>query len=169
MKNSRRILVIGPSCSGKTFISKKIASELKLDFYDLDFFHFNREFKAFDYHQREGNLKKLTKENEWIACGILDYQIEYLSRFATHILFINSPRKLVLIKRYFFRFLYLERRFLDTFSISMIRWLLSYKNRPRNGLMSHQNIIRDFEGLKVSIADTSPHSYQNILLFLENK
>ncbi|MFM6927178.1 MAG: hypothetical protein ACKOX6_01865 [Bdellovibrio sp.] len=146
-----RVLVMGSSCSGKSFYSRKISSKYDIEMYDLDFVHFDKDFQVLAREERQQRLINICTEDSWIACGILDYQLKVCADRATHLLWVQEPNRVLLCIRFFKRIFTGERKLREVFKLSMIKWLLSYNLRPANGFKTHQMIFESFCGRKIRL------------------
>lgn len=143
-----RVLVVGGSCVGKTHFSRKVSKDYMIEFCDLDFIHFDKNFKMYAKDVRRNKLRDICSKNEWVASGILDYQIEECAKFATHMVYLKSPARYWLIYRYIKRAVKGERNFSSLFDMEMLNWILGYKSRIHNSEKSHLRIFNDFAGAK---------------------
>ena len=147
-----RVLVMGASCSGKSFYSRKLSSKYDLELHDLDFVHFNEKFHVRVRDERHQKLADIYSKDSWVACGILDYQLKVCVARATHLVWIEEPSKALLGIRFLKRIFTGERKLREVFKLSMIQWLLSYSSRSVNGLKTHQMIFDSFSGNKIRLA-----------------
>lgn len=146
-----RVLVMGASCSGKSFYSRKLSSKYDIEMYDLDFVHFGKDFQVLDRDERHQRLKDICLKDSWVACGILDYQLKVCAERTTHLLWIQEPNRVLLCIRFFKRIFTGERKLREVFKLSMIKWLLSYNSRSANGFKTHQMIFESFGGRKIRL------------------
>jgi len=158
---SRKILITGTSCTGKTTLGEKLSKELSINQIDLDDLHFlpNWVEKEDEQFINEVNYR-VDRLDEWIVTG--SYQTvlkDTLWEKASIIVWLDYPLNLILRRcfiRTFRRIVYKEKccgenyesltRML--FEENMFTWILkTYWKRKRrlkswsNGLFAHKKWI----------------------------
>ncbi len=99
-----RIHIVGPPASGKTTLAQKLATSLKVPFYELDYIAWEEGFPKTErsLEDRLSDISRITTQPAWITEGIFLIWTDELLRSANHIVWLDMPLRLTL-KRIIFR------------------------------------------------------------------
>lgn len=88
----KKILIIGNSCGGKTYLSRNLAKKLGLPVFHVDSIQFDSQLQIKDHRSTNEILKIITKNETWIIDGFgpLDQLFERMNQ-ADLIIFIDRP------------------------------------------------------------------------------
>lgn len=140
-----RILILGCSGSGKTFLAQKISKNLNISAYDLDDIFFERKYNIKrNENDRIKLLKKITKGKKWIIEGVYSSWIDDAVKKSNLVILLDIPFRF-LAWRIFIR--YLLRYFKgnkESFKdmIILIKYAFKYKSKNQtSGLHKHNELI----------------------------
>lgn len=102
---AKRILLIGPSCSGKTTLSQKLGQILNLPAYDLDDLHWLPDWKARELDDFRAQVKQVVDQERWILAGNYSRSQDLSWPRAELILWLDFEKALIL-RRFFKRTLW---------------------------------------------------------------
>ena len=140
----RKIYVLGPTGSGKSFLAKKLSEILKIKSYDMDDVRFIKKYtKSRSNEKRKKLVDKILKNKKWIIDGRgTDWDRHAMNR-ADLIIQLKTPeykRTYRIFKRYLKRRKdpHLKENFFDPFNL--VKYSLSYRFGKRT--TSHSQISR---------------------------
>ena len=89
---AKKILILGNSCGGKTYLSRLLAQKTGLPRYHVDSIQFNEQLQIKDHKETNSTLNEITQKDEWILDGFgpLDQLFPRMDR-AELIIFIDLP------------------------------------------------------------------------------
>ena len=92
MNAKRRIFVFGGFCSGKTFLSRSLAKQLKIKALHLDDVFWFGAWQHIGMEELLGIAKTHTKNEQWIIEGNYEVIREYLWKSCTQVIYLDiSP------------------------------------------------------------------------------
>jgi len=140
-----KIIIIGPSLSGKTYFSKKLSSVINIPTHDLDDIIWKEKFtKRNSYVNVKKEFTKIHSKRKWIIEGIYGSWIEPAVKKADLII-LMYPNKYKFILRFFKR---LIKRKDFTFknikeSLRLLKLSLTYNKRNTvSSYKKHLQLIR---------------------------
>lgn len=165
--NLNRIIVLGNSGSGKSWIAKNLASAMNSEWIDLDTIH----WEPGGYGVARDRLvslqmaKQHAENNKWVIEGIYGWIIEEIQIHATYLVWlkINELECIENIKSRGIRGNGTE----ESFS-ALLNWAGSYKTRTGSSSFDgHQAIFNKFSGNKITL--TSRTSIDEFLSSIGSK
>lgn len=93
-----RIHIVGPPASGKTTLAQRLATNLKIPFYELDHIAWQEGFPKTERSLKERlrDISSIAAQPVWVTEGIFLIWTDELLRRATHIVWLDMPLRLVL-------------------------------------------------------------------------
>ena len=85
-----KILITGNAGSGKSTLSKKVASDYNLPIYSLDSIVWQSGWKKTPKEVRHKQIVELIQKDEWVIDGV-DYDIQDV---ADVVVFLDAPRRI---------------------------------------------------------------------------
>ncbi len=89
LKSYKRILVVGASGSGKSYLSKKIAGQLDLPLYHLDKIFWKPGWKASSVEEFDQNLASILTSETFIMEGTYISNFMHRAKYADAVLFVE--------------------------------------------------------------------------------
>ena len=140
-----RILILGCSGSGKTFLATTISKNLKIKSYDLDDIFFERKY---DIKRNEivrlKLLNKITKTKKWIIEGVYSSWIDEAVKKSDIVILLDFPFTILawrIFKRYVKRITKGQKESFKDMLI-LIRYAFKYKSKNQaSGLLKHKELI----------------------------
>ncbi|MFH2047464.1 MAG: AAA family ATPase [Pseudomonadota bacterium] len=154
-----KIIIIGNSGSGKTWLGKKLASVLGISHISLDniFWEpggYNRKRDDFDV---EADIKRIQSYESWIAEGVFGHLIEPLTVFADTLIYINLPWcecKNNLLNRGSESSMQLDPRKAEENFQSLFEWASAYETRDSKASKRyHSFLFESFSGQKHMVSN----------------
>ena len=133
----KRIHIIGPAGSGKSYLAKKLNIHTNIPAYELDNIFWNNQSDKYDTLQvpeiRNQMLEKYCTTEKWIIEGVFYKWCDVSFEKADVIIFIKAPLflcRLRVIRRFLFRKLSPKRKCRDTVAstIKLLKWMKEYNN-----------------------------------------
>lgn len=141
--------ILGPSGSGKSYLSKILSKMLKIKPYDLDdIFWLKKAERKYDVkrneQERDNLLKQITKKDSWIIEGCYSSWVESSIKRSDLVIWLDPPFY-ILVYRLILRFLKRKRlRYKEGWTDSglLLKYAKNYhkKNQP-SGYHSHKELI----------------------------
>lgn len=143
-KSFNRILILGCSGSGKTFLANKISKNLKIKTYDLDDIFFERKY---DIKRNEKDrlklLSKVTRAKKWIIEGVYSSWIDDAVKKSDIVILLDLPFRILawrILKRFIKRSINRKEGFKDM--LMLIKYAYKYKSKNQaSGLHKHKELI----------------------------
>ena len=95
-KNYKRIIVIGPGGSGKSYFSKKLASITNLPLYHLDNIFWKEDRTHISREEFDKKLIEILEKDSWIIDGDYSRTYEIRMKYADTIYFLDFPLEVAL-------------------------------------------------------------------------
>jgi adenylate kinase family enzyme len=93
-----RIHIVGPPASGKTTLAQKLATNLKIPFYELDYIAWQEGIPKTErsLEDRLEDIRSIAAQPVWVTEGIFLIWTDELLHRATYIVWLDMPLRLVL-------------------------------------------------------------------------
>lgn len=149
-----RIIIIGNSGSGKTWLGKKLASVLGIQHISLDniFWEpggYNHKRSDFDV---EADIKNIQRSESWVTEGVFGHLVEPITAFADTLIYINLPWnecKNNLLNRGSESSGQLKPKKTEESFKSLLKWASEYETRDsKSSKGSHSLLFERFSGQK---------------------
>ncbi len=106
---AKRIYVVGPIGSGKTFFSKKMSKKLKIPCYQEDYVVFSKNYKTKKWEVSNDNkidrfIQSILRQKEWIIEGVGQEKLQKVHK-KTELFILLEPNVIIRIYRIIKRFL----------------------------------------------------------------
>lgn len=92
---SRRIAVVGTSCSGKTTLARRLAEQLGCPHLELDAFHWGADWTETPREQFRETIEIQTRQPAWVSCGNYTLLRDIVWGRADTVVWLNYPFSLV--------------------------------------------------------------------------
>lgn len=154
----KRILIIGSSGSGKTFLARILGRLLDLPVYHLDAYYWKAGWQTAQPEEWEQILNKLLSQDEWILDGNYGHTLEKRIFFCDSIIYLKLPR-LICLRNCLLRFWQNKGRTRsdmapgcpEKFDLEFCRWIWNF---PRDIIPAIEEIIGNWRG-RVEIFECS--------------
>jgi adenylate kinase family enzyme len=149
-----KIIIIGNSGSGKTWLGKRLASVLGISHISLDNIFwdpggYNRKRNDFDV---EADIKRIQSSESWIAEGVFGHLIEPLTALAETLIYINlswGECRNNLLDRGSESSRQLDPRKAEENFQSLLEWASEYETRDSKASKRYHNFLfESFSGQK---------------------
>jgi len=145
MKNLKRIYIIGPSGSGKSFLAKKLSNQLKIPAYDLDdIFWLKKPIKKRPEQMWKPLLERISKKQKWIIEGIFHAWVESAIKKSDLIIWLDFPPRTLswrLLTRHIKRKLKgSPYKIKDT--LYLLKYSKKYSKKETNLYLNHKKLIK---------------------------
>lgn len=102
-QKTKRIQVVGSSCVGKTTFSKKLSEILNIPHVELDFLHWEPNWKEADVEVFKSRISKAIVSDAWIVDGQYSGKIGSLVSKEINIIIWLDMSLFIILKRFFIR------------------------------------------------------------------
>jgi adenylate kinase family enzyme len=150
-----RIHIVGPPASGKTTLAQRLATNLSIPCYELDYVAWMEGFpgKERPLEDRLTEINRIAAQPAWVTEGIFLMWTDELLRRAHYIIWLDMPLRLVLMR----------------IIIRRLRWVLTGVNPPsrfRERLQFIKSIGRYYLGTKQ--VDTRIFTANHLMTYKNN-
>ncbi|MFJ7107617.1 adenylate kinase [Pseudomonas sp. NPDC098740] len=151
--NLTRILIIGNSGSGKSWLSERLAEYLPVPWVDLDSIHWLSDEHSIPRPRAEalGLAWVEASEERWVIEGVYGWIISELMPRATTLIWlcVEDEKCVANIRQ---REAHRDRN--DELLIALLDWAGSYRTREESsGFAAHQQLFEGFSGSKLKLRD----------------
>jgi adenylate kinase family enzyme len=150
--NLTRTLIIGNSGSGKSWLAKRLAEQLQVQWIDLDSIHWLSDEHSIARPRGEAlaMARIAASEERWVIEGVYSWIVRDLIHRATALIWlcVDDENCIVNIGQR-------ENRPVDDELLTaLLEWAASYRNsEDASGFCAHQQLFEGFSGSKIKLMD----------------
>jgi adenylate kinase family enzyme len=150
--NLTRTLIIGNSGSGKSWLAKRLAAQLKVPWIDLDKIHWisDEHSIARPYAAVLDIARIAADEEQWVIEGVYGWIVSELMHRATALIWlcVDDESCVANIRQR------VQKPDDDELLMALLEWAASYRLREdSSGFAAHRQLFKGFNGSKIKLMD----------------